>query len=287
MRYAFIRDHHYEFRVRKMREVLEVSRGGFYTWLINPESERSRANRALLREIRIAFDRSRQTYGSPRLAVELKESGVSCSENRVARLMRRNGIRAKMRRKFKATTDSGHNLPVAANLLDRRFSVDRPNAVWVSDISYIRTDEGWLYFAGVLDLYSRKVVGWSMGERITGQLTRDALSQAIRRRCPGSGLLHHSDRGRQYASGKYRKLLSVHGMISSMSRKGNCYDNAVMESFFGTLKTELIYFERFATRREAKAKIFEYVEMFYNRRRRHSSLGYKSPAEFEETKKVS
>ncbi len=241
----------------------------------------------LLIQIKLSHQRSRQTYGSPRVTQDLYAQGIVCGENRVAKLMRRNGIRAKMRRKFKTTTDSRHNLPVVANLLDRRFSVDRPNTVWVSDISYIWTDEGWLYFAGVLDLYSRRVVGWSMGERITGQLTRDALSQAIRRRCPGSGLLHHSDRGRQYASGKYRELLSVHGMISSMSRKGNCYDNAVMESFFGTLKTELIYFERFATRREAKAKIFEYVEMFYNRQRRHSSLGYKSPAEFEETKKVS
>jgi len=266
-----------------MCEVLKVSRSGYYLWLNRSESERSKANRRLLSEIRMAHDRSRRTYGSPRVTVELNESGVSCSVNRVARLMRENGIRAKQRRKYRVTTDSKHNLSVAPNLLAREFTVDRPNAVWASDITYIWTSEGWLYLAGVVDLYSRMVVGWSMSSRITGQLTLDALKQALGHRHPGQGLLHHSDQGSQYAAGDYRKLLKVQQVTCSMSRKADPWDNAPMESFFATLKTELIYREKFATREGAKAKIFEYIEVFYNRERRHSSLGYKSPVDFERT----
>lgn len=241
------------------------------------------ANRRLLSDIRMVHERSRRTYGSPRVTAELHAQGVGCSENRVARLMRLNGIQSKRRRKYRVTTNSKHNHPVAPNLLAREFTVDHPNAVWVSDITYIWTSEGWLYLAGVVDLYSRMVVGWSMSNRITGDLTRDALNQALGRRRPRPGLLHHSDQGKQYAAGDYRKLLKVHQVTCSMSRKGDPWDNAPMESFFATLKTELIYDERFATREDAKAKIFEYIEVFYNWERRHSSLGFKSPVDFERT----
>jgi len=276
-----------------MCEVLEVSRSRFYAWLRNPESKRKRGNRVLLSEIRIAFDRNRQVYGSPRLTEELNESGVSCSENRVARVMRLSGIRAVGKRKYRVTTQSKHNHPVAENLLNRQFSANKANAVWLSDITYIWTTEGWLYLAGVIDVYSRMLVGWSMGPRITAELTLDALQQAIDRRnvTPqlGSvpGVMHHSDRGSQYVSIEYQKLLKKTKMICSMSRKGNCWDNAPMESFFATLKAELIYREQFKTRQEAKTKIFEYIEVFYNRKRRHSSLGNISPVDFEQRQTLS
>ena len=270
-----------------MCDVLEVSRSGFYTWLRIPESDRSRANRTLLREMHIAFDRSRQTYGSPRLTAELNESGVSCSENRVARLMRLSGIRAVGKRKYRVTTNSNHNHPVAENLLNRDFSADYPNQVWLSDITYIWTTEGWLYLAGVIDLYSRMVVGWSMGSRITAELTLEALRQGISRRDVTPDLMHHSDRGSQYTAIEYQKLLTKTEMICSMSRKGDCWDNAPMESFFATLKTELVYRERFKTRQEAQTKIFEYIEVFYNRQRRHSTLGMKSPVDFERQQTLS
>jgi len=195
--------------------------------------------------------------------------------------MREHGLQAKRGRKYKVTTDSKHNYPVAPNLLQRQFAVSTANIVWVSDITYIWTCEGWLYLAGVVDLYSRMVVGWSISSRIDEQLAQDALKHALARRRPSKGLLHHSDRGSQYAANGYQKLLKDHGMICSMSRKGDCWDNAVMESFFATLKTELIYQERFATKEDARLKIFDYIEVFYNRKRRHSSLGSKSPANFE------
>jgi len=287
VRYAFIRDYRSEFRVSKMCEVLEVSRSGFYDWLRNPESRRKRDNRALLSAIRIAFEKSRQTYGSPRMTVELNESGVACSENRVARLMCESGIRAVGKRKYRVTTQSKHTYPVAENLLNRQFSADKPNAVWLSDITYIWTSEGWLYLAAVIDVHSRMLVGWSMGRRITAELTLDALHQAINRRNVTPELMHHSDRGSQYAAGEYQKLLRETQMICSMSRKGNCWDNAPMESFFATLKAELVYRERFKTRQEAKTKIFEYIEVFYNRQRRHSTLGNSSPVDFERRKTLS
>jgi putative transposase len=281
MKYQFIDGHRSSLRVKKMCQALQVSRSGYYNWRGRPESNRSRDNRILLSHIRVVHRQSRENYGSPRVTVELKESGLSCGENRVARLMRHNGISAKRRRQFRVTTNSKHHYPVAPNLLNRQFDVSTPNAVWVSDITYIWTTEGWLYLAGVVDLHSRMVVGWSMNHRITEQLTLDALNHAIICRQPSQGLLHHSDRGSQYASDNYQKLLRTNQITCSMSRKGDCWDNAVMESFFATLKTELIYRERFFTREDAKSKIFEYIEMFYNRKRRHSSLGYKSPAEFE------
>jgi putative transposase len=287
LKYAFIRNHSEEFRVLLMCQALRVSRSGYYTWLSRPESDRIGENRMLLSQIRIVHKRSRRRYGSPRVTAELNESGFACGENRVARLMRLNGIYAKGRRKYRATTDSKHLYPVAPNLLDRHFAVDRPNAVWVSDITYIWTTEGWLYLAAIVDLYSRKVVGWSMGSRITGQLTLDALKQAVGRRRPQPGLVHHSDRGRQYAAGDYQNMLKDNKMVCSMSRKGDCWDNAPMESFFATLKTELIYGEQLKTQEEARTKIFEYIEMFYNRERRHSSLGFKNPVDFERASTLS
>ena len=287
MRYEFIRDYRCEFRVSKMCEVLEVSRAGFYTWLKCPESVRSGENRRLLSQIRVAFGRNRQTYGSPRLTDELKDSGVSCGENRVARLMRQSGIRAVGKRKYRVTTHSKHSHRVAENLLNRQFNADKPNTVWLSDITYIWTSEGWLYLAGVLDVYSRMLVGWSMNKRVTAELTLTALNQAIDRREVTPQLIHHSDRGSQYAAREYQKLLNETSMICSMSRKGDCWDNAPMESFFATLKTELVNRERFKTREEARTKIFEYIEVFYNRQRRHSTLGNISPVDFERRQTLS
>lgn len=214
------------------------------------------------------------------MKVELNEQGIVCGKNRVASLMRKNGIRAKAKKKYKATTDSRHAYPIAENLLAKEGQKSS-NTVWASDITYIPTGEGWLYLAGVMNLRYRKIIGLSMKDRLTQDLTVDALKQAVGRDCPRPGLIHHSDRGSQYACKEYQSILQEHGILPSMSRKGSCYDNACMESFFHTLKTELIHDERFRTREEAKLSIFEYVEVFYNRMRRHSALGYKSPAEYE------
>ena len=285
MKYQFIESHRSSLKVMKMCQAFKVSKSGYYGWCSRSPSRRSVANMNLLSHILIVFNQNRQSYGSPRVTDELNASGINCGVNRVARLMKDNGIRAKQSRKFKVTTISKHNCPVAPNLLNRQFEIDCPNKVWVSDITYIWTSEGWLYLAGVLDLYSRRIVGWSMSHRITEQLTLDALNQAVTHRQPPKGLLHHSDQGKQYASKNYQKLLKNQRMICSMSRKGDCWDNAVMESFFGTLKTELIYHEKFITREDAKLTIFDYIEMFYNCKRRHSSLSSKSPVEFERTTK--
>lgn len=281
MRYAFIAAHVAQFPMRLMCRALEVSRSGFYAWRGRPASKRSTQNRLLLERIKAVHRKSRKTYGSPRVHVQLVAEGERCGRGRVERLMRANGIRAKQKRKFVATTDSKHDLPVAENILDREFRVEEPNTVWSSDITYIPTDEGWLYLAGVLDLCSKTVVGWSMSESLEKGLVMDALRMAHRRRRPGAGLIHHSDRGSQYASNDYRKLLKDYGMQMSMSRKGDCWDNAVMESFFGTLKKELVHHRRYRTRAEARRDIFEFIEVFYNRERLHSSLGYMSPAAYE------
>ena len=264
-----------------MCRVLRVSRSGYYEWLRRPESSHHREDRRLSQVITAIHRKSRATYGSRRIKAELTEQGEQVSRNRISRLLKEQGLEVKSRRKFKVTTNSKHKHPVAPNLLERKFMVDRPNVVWLSDISYIRTAEGWLYLAGVVDLYSRMVVGWSLNRRITKELTLDALNQALKHRRPPSGLLHHSDRGSQYAAGDYQDLLNDNKMICSMSRKGDPWDNAPMESFFATLKTELILHEQFATRQEAKRKIFEYIEVFYNRQRRHSTIGYQSPADYE------
>lgn len=234
-----------------------------------------------MRAIEDIHKASRGTYGSPRILAELKGLGFKCSKKRVERLMKKNGIRAKTRRKFKVTTDSKHNFPVSPNVLKRNFSPKTPNTTWGGDITYVWTKEGWLFLAVIIDLWSRQVVGWSMNERITKELTLSALKMAINSRQPGAGLVHHSDRGSQYASHDYQRLLKLHRMTASMSRRGNCWDNAPVESFFHSLKTEMIYWEDFETREEARRKIFEWIEVFYNRQRRHSTLGYLSPVNFE------
>jgi transposase InsO family protein len=260
---------------------LGVSVSGYYAWKKRPECNRKQENKPLLAEIKVIHKQSRETYGSPRIHVDLEEKGIYCSENRVARLMKSHQIAAKRKRKFVVTTDSNHDLPVAENKLNQEFSATKPNEKWVTDITYIWTREGWLYLAVVLDLFSRKVVGWAMDQSMERGLVINALQMALLTRKPERGLLHHSDRGSQYASIDYQKLLNNRGITCSMSRKGNCYDNACMESFFATLKQELVYHRQYQTRNEAKQDLFEYIQVWYNRKRRHSSLGYRSPEQFE------
>jgi putative transposase len=251
-----MRDHSSQFRITLLSRVLGVSRSGYYAWLVRLESVRSVENRQLLPLIRQAYLKSRRTYGSPRVTDELRDQGYTYNEKRVARLMRLHGIRPKTVKKFKATTDSKHSLPVVPNLLKRNFTAAGPNRVWLADITYIPTAEGWLYLAGLMDMYTRRIVGCAMSHRINGELTLTALGQALARYRPGPGLIHHSDQGKQYAAGDYQKLLRKHQAIASMSRKGDCWDNAPMESLWGTLKQELVHHETFVTRDEAKAKIF-------------------------------
>jgi len=270
------------FEVGLMCKTMRVSRSGFYTWLDRPESDRAREDRRLTALIQGAFAESRRTYGSPRVHAVLQQRDVCCGQNRVARLMKKQGLRPKLKKKFRVqTTDSNHDNPIAPNLLDQNFEAEHPNQIWVSDITYIPTDEGWLYLASTMDLFSRAVVGWSMSSSLKAISATASLRMAIERRSPSAGLIHHSDRGVQYTSDEFRKVLKNHGMVSSMSRKGNCYDNAVKESFFHTLKTELVVHEHYRTRAEARASIFDYIEAFYNRQRLHSSLGYMSPVDFE------
>ena len=281
MRYRFIEAEKANFPVRWLCWVLQASRSGFYGWRTRPLSARAREVLRLQVKIRVIHRASRRTYGSPRIVNALRDAGEPCGKHRVARIMRQAGIRAKTVRKFKATTNSKHNHPVAMNLLAQDFTAIQVNQQWVSDITYIPTQEGWLYLAVVLDLYSRAIVGWAMNQRMTAQLVRDALIMALWRRGTVKGLLLHSDRGCQYAAGDYQRLLRDHGIVCSMSRQANCYDNAAMESFFGTLKQELIHHERYPTRAAAKASIFEYIEVFYNRQRQHSAINYQAPMVFE------
>jgi transposase InsO family protein len=265
-----------------MCQVLQVSSGGYYTWRDRPASAQQQRREALTHEIQAIHQEMKQRYGSLRIHAELRARGQSCCVNTVAKLMRQHGIAAKTKRKFRCTTDSNHDLPMADNLLDRQFAPTAVNQVWVADITYIPTWEGWLYLAAVEDLYSRQIVGWSMSERITSRLVVDALEMAVSRRLPGEGLLAHSDRGSQYASDHYQRLLERHGIRCSMSRRGDCWDNAPMESVFASLKKELIHHEDYRSRAEARASVFEYIEVFYNRVRRHSALGYQSPVEYEQ-----
>ncbi len=284
MRYACIQRHRGEFEVLLMCRVLEVARSGFYAWLKSVPSARTRTDERLRVEVRAVHKMSCGRYGSPRIHAELQERGERVSRKRVARLMSEEGLRGKKRRRYKATTNSNHTYPIAPNVLDRKFEVDEiegPDQVWAADITYVPTREGWLYLAIVLDLASRLVVGWSMGETLESSLAVDALNMAIQRRRPGAGLLHHSDRGVQYASNDYRALLEGKAAVASMSRKGNCWDNAVAESFFATVEIELIQDEDWHTRSEARGAIFEFIEVWYNRQRRHSSLKYLTPAEFD------
>jgi len=267
-----------------MAETLQLSRSGYYAGRNRPISRREEENQILVRKIKLVHQECRQVYGSPRMTAELKAQGLSCSRNRIARLMKENQIAARTKRKFKITTASRHKFQIAPNLLNQSFLASDRNRVWASDITYIHTREGWLYLAMVLDLHSRSVVGWAMGNHLQRDLVMDAFKQAIQRRRPEAGLIFHSDRGVQYACSDFRELIKENNAVQSMSGKGNCYDNAVSESFFKTLKTELVYFSRFSTRAEARNAIFDYIEVFYNRKRRHSTLGYLSPAEFESSK---
>jgi putative transposase len=284
VKYTCITRHRGEYSVRLMCRVLQVSRAGYYAWCRRPPSARTRANLALLMAIRVVHRQSRATYGSPRVTRELQAQGHRCSEPRVARLMRQAGVQAKRRRRFRVTTDSRHGEPIAPNRLQRRFAVTAipgVDHVWASDITYIPTREGWLYLAVVLDLASRRVIGWAMRHTLERRLTLAALQMALAHRQPMPGALHHSDRGSQYACGDYQALLAAHRMTGSMSGKGDCWDNAVVESFFATLKTELVDEASWATREEARTALFEYIEGWYNRQRRHSSLGYRSPVQYE------
>jgi putative transposase len=282
VKYGFIGTHRHEFSVRTMCRVLEVTESGYYQWLRRPESDLLRENRALLDEIRTIHKMSRGNYGSPKIHRALKRQGREVNHKRVERLMREDGLRAKRARKFKATTNSKHSLPVAENMLDRQFSVSAPNKVWAGDITYIQTDEGWLYVAVFIDLFSRMVVGWSMAKTMTADLVVNAFDMAIRRRGPTISPLIHTDRGSQYASARFREEIGRFLCEQSMSRKGNCWDNAVAESFFSALKVELVHDRRYHTRQEAKDEVFDYIEAFYNRSRIHSTTEYYSPAEFEE-----
>jgi len=261
--------------------VLNVSVSGFYAWKRRPASSRQRGDMILLAHIRAEFSTSNETYGSPRMHAELKESGLATGRHRVARLMSENGLKARQKTRFKKTTDSDHGGPVAPNVLAQDFTADGPNQKWAVDISYVWTAEGWLYLAIVLDLFSRKIVGWSVSDRMKRGLAMDALQRAIALRRPPAGLIHHSDRGSQYCSADYRGLVRDHGFVASMSGRGNCYDNAMVESVFNTIKSELIWRTAFTSRDQAGKAIGQYIEGFYNPRRRHSGLGYKSPRTYE------
>jgi putative transposase len=281
VRFAFIATEKACYPVALMCRVLQVSRSGYYAWRKRPAAERRRQDQRLTLEVAAIHAQSRGRYGSPRVHAELHQRGQRIARKRVARLMRAAGLRARARRRFRSTTDSQHAMAIKGNLLARRFATSAPNRSWVADITYMWTPEGWLYLAIVLDLFSRRVVGWSLSERLERGLALDALRMAIKGRPQSRAMLHHSDRGSQYASHEYQQLLAAHGILSSMSRKANCWDNAVAESFFATLKIELVYQTQWRTRQEARSALFEYIELFYNRQRRHSALGYLCPNEFE------
>ena len=281
MKFGFIHTEKATYPVRMLCRTLVVSASGFYAWCRRGLSQRAREDAALKVEIRAAHAASNKTYGSPRVHEELKAEGQHVGRKRVARLMREEGLEGQRKRRFRVTTDSRHSYPIAPNALHRDFAASAPNKVWVTDITYIWTREGWIYLAAILDLFSRRVVGWSADSYIDRTLAIDALGMALRTRCPEAGLIHHSDRGIQYASGDYQQLLREHGITCSMSRKGDCWDNAVAESFFSTLKAELVYRTDFVSRSQAYALLFDYIEAFYNGRRRHSANGYVSPVEHE------
>ncbi|MFC2023283.1 IS3 family transposase [Chloroflexota bacterium] len=282
MKFEFIEECRDEFPVRRMCETLEVSPSGYYAWRHRPPSAREMANRELVQRIEDVYNDAHGTYGSPRIYYELKEQSVGCSKNRIARLMRLRGLQAKQVRRYKSTTRRNKAHRAAPNLLRRDFGAERPDEKWLTDITYIGTGEGWLYLAAVLDLYARRIVGWAMDERMTAGLTIRALKMAIGQRRPGDGLIHHSDQGSQYTDGTYQTLLKDHGIQVSMNGVGTWYDNAPMESFFGTLKSELVHHRAYDTREEAKPDLFYYIEAFYNRRRRHSSIAYHSPVAYEQ-----
>lgn len=276
----FVREHRHKFRVAKLCEVLAVSRSGYYAWEKRPKSARKIADERLTAAIKVIHEKKRRTCGCRKMTKEIQRSGKRINHKRIERLMKAEGIRSKLAKKFKATTNSRHNLPVAENLLNRDFSATKPNQKMVSDLTYLWTEEGWLYIAGVMDLCGQKIVGLSMGERMTKELVITALEDAYLRSGRARGVLIHSDRGSQYCSNEYQKRLKKYGYICSMSRKGNCWDNAPMESFWGKMKYEWLYEQRFRTREEARAAVFEYVEIFYNRQRIHESNDYLTPEEY-------
>ena len=280
MRYGRIDELRQAYPIAAMCRVLDVSESGYHAWRKRPPSMRAQANVRLEVEIKAAHERTRQTYGPERLQSDLADNGVQVGICRIKRIRKKLGLRCRQKRKFKATTDSKHRLQVAPNLLDRRFAVAAPNKAWVTDITYIATDEGWLYLAGVKDLFNGELVGYALGSRMTQNLVTQALFRAVAAKQPGRGLIHHSDRGSQYCAHAYQKLLRQFGMQVSMSRKGNCWDNAPMESCWGSLKTELVHHRRFSTREQAKREIKEYIEIFYNRMRKQARLGNLSPAAF-------
>lgn len=269
-----------QFPIKIMSRLFNVSRSGFYTWLKRKPSRRIQENERLKVAIKAAHKRTRESYSARRLQPELAADGFVAGRDRIARLRRELGIFCRQKRKFKATTNSNHSLPVAENILEQTFTPSAPNEVWVADITYVHTDEGWLYVAGVKDVFTCELVGYAMAERMTQELTAKALFRAVQQKQPTAGLIHHSDRGGQYCAYNYQDILEQFGMRASMSRRGNCYDNAPMESFWGTLKNELVHHCRYTTRAEAEASIREYIEIFYNRQRRHSRLGYVSPTMF-------
>jgi putative transposase len=281
VRFAFIDGHKDEYPVGLMCQILNVSRSGYYEWLERDTCTRKLAELKLARVIEDVHKGSYGTYGSPRIHRYLKATGVTCSRARVERTMRKYGIRAKTKRKFRATTNSKHSFSVASNVLNRSFKVEAENRAWVADITAIDTKEGWVYLAAILDLFSRKIVGWAMDDNMTRDLTLRALDMACRKRKPAPGLIHHSDRGSQYASDDYQRALASQGIVCSMSRKGNCWDNAPMESFFHTLKTEHVYWESLLTRTQAIRSVSWWIESFYNRVRLHSAIDYKAPEAYE------
>ena len=282
MRFQFIEDHRDEFPVARMCQMLGVSRSGYYARRKRPVSAREMANQELYKKIKVVYNENHGVYGSPRIYRALKKQGVACSENRVARLMRLQNLQAKQTKRYKTTTQRNKAQAVAPNLLKGDFVAQRPNQKWLTDITYIPTQEGWLYLAAVLDLFSRRIVGWAMSHRMTSDLTMDALKMAIRQRRPEISLIHHSDQGSQYTDGKYQQLLKDYGIQVSMNGVGSWYDNAPMESFIGSLKSEWVHHHTYRTRDEARTDIFYYIEAFYNRRRLHSALDYLSPEAYEQ-----
>ena len=281
MKYAWIKAHRDVFDLSEMGTVLDVSIAGYRAWYqVGKPYQKRLTDGQLLAQIKVIHAQMKQIYGSPRIVKELRDRGLPAGKERVERLMRENGIYGKHKRRYKVTTDSKHHLPIAPNLLNRQFKPEQPNQAWSSDITYLWTDEGWLYLAIVMDLFNREIVGFSIKPRMTTDLISDALTMAWFRRRPGSGLMLHSDRGSQYCSHSYQAKLKTYGMICSMSRKGNCWDNAPAESWFGRFKNEVIYGKRFTTHDLMKATCFDYIEVFYNRRRLHSSLGYQSPMQY-------
>lgn len=286
MKYAFIRRHEGEFNIVRMCRVMQVSRSGYYAWRARPEGDRIRRDRELLKHIERAHAESRQAYGAKKTWLALNAVGITCGKHRVARLRKQAGIEARRKRRFRLTVENYATAPAAPNLVQRQFRVDAPDRIWVGDMTFIRTRQGWLHLAILLDLFSRRVVGWSMSERPDLALVLNALNMALEQRQPKRGLIHHTDQGTIYAARAYRERMQEQGLMPSMSAKGNAYDNAVAESFFGNLKNELVHHSDFESRDAARAAIFDYIELFYNRSRMHQSLGYVSPVRFEQMRGV-